>query len=158
MGVSTDGQICFGVALEEESYLPWHGDEWEGDIEDWWLFEVCGYERPFELFDEVGNYINGVKPDEDKLDEYFALRSAFREKHPMPVELVNCCSGEYPMWIAAVPHSVLSASRGFPLVFNPSDLHSRITSQDVELLGKFCEDYLELTDYTMQWYLSSYWG
>ena len=37
MGVSTDGQICFGIAFEECTEFPWDSEEYDGDIDAWWL-------------------------------------------------------------------------------------------------------------------------
>jgi len=70
MGVSTDGQICFGIALDDDeaTKFPWDTDEHDGDIEHWWLYEE-GYENPFELYDAYGNYLNRAVPPDSKVKE-----------------------------------------------------------------------------------------
>src|SRR5690348_13757855 len=104
MGVSTDGQICFGILLgdeEDDLELPWDDKRYE-DLDDWWIDGVHGYKPPFELFDADGNYINGERPSEETIKAYYAPRWEFEKQHPIPVKLVNGCSGNYPVWILAL--------------------------------------------------------
>jgi len=56
MGVSTDGQICYGICVDEIE-LPWD-ESYDGDIESWWTFEVLGFKHSFELFTEEGDWID----------------------------------------------------------------------------------------------------
>src|SRR5687768_12176248 len=108
MGTSTNGEISYGIAFDEDFEFPWDDDDGEGDLENWWL-AVNGYKPPFEVYDENG-YIGGKRPSEEKLSEYFAAQRSFQAAHPLPVELVNVCSGEYPMYILAVKETVLTAN------------------------------------------------
>jgi len=144
MSTSTDGQICFGVLVDE---LP------DDNLDSWWL-DVLGYEPPFKLY-ESGSYINGVKPSEDKIKEYYAHKFDFQEIHPLPVTLINYCSRDHPMYILAVPSSVRSARRGYPEPFDPAGL--KVEQNEVEKLLRFCDDY-NLKCSWPRWWLSSYWG
>lgn len=153
MSVSTDGQICFGVLLEEGAELPWNDESYDGDIENWWL-AINGFKSSVEIYDEKGEYIGGKRPDDATITKYFDEKHDFLKKHPV-LELVNYCSGDYPMYILAVPRTVLSASRGYPHEFNPSLLY--VTDNERNSLVAFCKEHgLEVGE--PRWYLSSYWG
>ena len=86
MGVSTDGQICYGILLAEGIELPWNDEKYDDGIYDWWLCTVKGYESPFEMFDDDGEYIGGedIWP-KNKVDHYFEHFRLFRkakQQHP----------------------------------------------------------------------------
>lgn len=156
MTTSTNGQICYGVLFDEDHEFPWDSDEWEDDIEEWWLYEVCGYRPPFELYDTQGNWLNGIRPLDWQLREYYDSRHAFQDSHPMPVALVNYCSGDYPMYIVAIPNSVIIANRGYPEVVGVWNF-TTVTEEEAALLMEFCREYLGVTE-EPSWWLSSYWG
>ncbi len=99
MGTSTDGIICMGIFTGEESPfevcsrtgdLP-DADDFIYDAEGWW-FAYKGYDGP---------------------DDYTAEKE-WLEENPMPFEMFNTCSGDYPMWIIAVPGTGITARRGYP--------------------------------------------
>src|SRR5437868_783086 len=60
-------------------------------------------------------------------------------KSSFPVELVNYCSGDYPMYMLAVPSSILSNSRGYPEEFDPIKLV--VTDKEKAPLIDFCKKY-----------------
>lgn len=157
MGVSTDGQICFGIALEEDTQFPWDTDEHDGDIEHWWIYEVHGYKSSFELFGPYGEWLNGVEPPASRIDEYYDAKCAFKAALPsLPIELVLHCSGDYPMYILAVPRTVKVASRGYPEEIKPDEMV--VTEDECNLLIAFCEKHnIEIED-KPRWWLSSLWG
>ena len=141
MGVTTDGQISYGIMLTEEVELPWDTDEFEYEIEDWWLKQT-GFKLKYE----------------DDPDTYFTEVKAWLDIHPIPVEPVNYCSGDYPMYILAVPNSVKTYSRGYPLMFDPTALE-RISPEEHRSIIEFCKKYeIETDGEHPGWYLSSYWG
>lgn len=155
MGVSTDGLISYGIFYEEGYEFPW-GDD---DIDEWWLYTVCGYKNPFELYNAVGGWLYGVQPPTEKANAYYAAKSEFFKAHPLPVELRNYCSADYPAWALVVPGTTISASRGYPAVFTPSEL-----VVNDEALAKFLQF---IRDHKLdgaalggapQWILFSYWG
>jgi len=155
MGISTDGQICFGNVYEEDFEFPWDAVEFDGDHEDWWRKE-CGYKPSTVLFDEDGEYLNGVKPSQSAIDDYFQEQREFDVAHPFPVEIVNYCSGECPMYILAVPSSFKSNSRGYPEKFEPSEL--KVSDEEIAALRNFCIKYDLIPEEDAGWYLTSYWG
>lgn len=155
MGVSTDGQICFGVVCEEGTEFPWDEKPWDGDIDEWWRMEVCKYHPEVEIYDESGHYIDGKEPSQSVIEDYFSAQRAFDKEHPLPVELVNYCSEDCPMYILAVSPTVMNCRRGYPLSFKPESL--TVATFDVAALLQFCETY-GIEHGEPGWWLSSYWG
>lgn len=134
MVTSTDGQLCFGILVDE---LPWDNDD---SINDWWR--------------EVNNCPINFRDDGDS-DDYYSRLFKWDDENPIPVIVVNYQSGDYPAWILAVPASFRSCSRGHPLRVDPDDLW--VTAGEVQKLFDFCERFdIEITE--TAWYLSSYWG
>ena len=150
MGVSTDGQICYGIAFEEDFAFPW-GD----NLEEWWTYKVHGFKHSLELFDADGSYLNGRKPTAAETERYYGERRAFNATIPLPVQLVNYCSGDYPMYALAVPSTVLTASRGNPTVFEPSAL--TVTRSEKDALLKFLADHNIEAPSEPAWLLTSLW-
>jgi hypothetical protein len=153
MGTSTNGQLCYGTAFDEEFEFPW-GD---GEIEDWWTYTVHGFKHSFELFDADGNFLNGREPPkDDEVSRYFEERRVFDASHRIPVELVNYCSGDYPMYAIAVSSTVRTSTRGSPTVVDPASL---VVTHDerAELLKFFADHGIEATE-PPAWLLTSYWG
>ena len=155
MGVSTNGQICFGVEFEEDYEFPWDAEEFGGDEDDWWL-KVSGFKQSFKIYTEDGmDYLPEVTNEMKKA--YFQEERDFKEAHDSaPVELVNTCSGDYPMYILAIPCTIFSASRGYPVAFELRDLEVNIG--DVIALEKFCNEYNLEGLGKAKWFLSSYMG
>lgn len=154
MGVSTDGQICFGVAFDEGFGFPWEEEEYEGDEQKWWR-DINGYKSPFELYDKRGEYLD-KNTSKDRINEYYKHKHEWEEKNPFPISLVNCCSGEYPQYIIAVSSSCRSCSRGYPDEFDPKELV--VTDAEVRDLINFLNKYEIEYEGEPKWYLSSYLG
>ena len=153
MGVSTDGIVCYGICLDEDQELPW--EECYDDIEEWWIREILGYENPFEIYDEDGEYIDGIKPPKEKFGQYYDAYFAFKKDNPLPVKLVQHCSDEYPMYILALPRTVTRASRGYPEPISTSPM----LSQDCAMLVNFCDRHgIDIAEKRLGWWLASYWG
>ena len=164
MGVSTDGQICYGIKFEEGYIFPWAARLYDADITAWWL-DICGYQPPFELFTEDGYWLNGSEPPAEKIAVYEAAKREFvKTQPPLPVDIVNYCSDDFPMYILAVPRLSISNSRGHPVTFNPLNL--TITPAECQVLIDFCVSYCRPQEDSFdkfpamapRWYLSSYWG
>lgn len=153
MGVSTNAQICYGIAFDEEFEFPWSECD---DIEDWWVFNVLGFKHAVEIYTPEGEYIDGVKPAADVINKYYADIRAFRDAHPMPIKLVTHCSGDYPMYILAVPGSRITCSRGDWVELDPAAL--TVTQEEHNRLVHFCEEFSIVVDNTPRWLLTSYWG
>ncbi len=157
MGQSTNGQICYGVFVGDAE-LPWE----EYDLDAWWRKEN-GYQSPYNIYDDTGEYLPDVAamPElerEEYIDKHFAHGRAWDKANPCPVELINACCSEEPVWILAVPGSEMTACRGYPEKFSPLDL--TVSDTEVEKLVQFCEKIglIPIEDTNMGWYLSSYRG
>lgn len=152
MSQSTDGNICFGILLDEDGEFPWSERD---DIEEWWLLDVCGFKS---MYDKNGNYISGTRPPESVMITYYASKKAFEKEHPCPVSLVNVCYIDNPIWIIASNSTkFFNATRGDPTAFEPSELVAPADAA-AELLD-FCSKYgIDIGEQAPRWYLSSYWG
>jgi hypothetical protein len=133
MGVSTDGILVFGIQLPEEE-TPEFLKEFDND---------------FETFIDS---LNGL-PQWGEEGHDIRKTHAFRDN--FPVDLVQHCSYEYPMYILAVRGTEITARRGYPNEIDPLTLY--VDSDKVETLRKFCEEYnIEWEE--PKWYLCSMWG
>jgi hypothetical protein len=160
MGVSTDAQISFGILFkEEEAEFPWHGEKYDWDIEEWWRDER-GYKPPFEIWEESSaEHKKGITPAQKS--EYYKHRKEWLQQNPVPATEVNYCSGEFPMYILAVPSTVLTAYRGHPVELVPAQLIYPPKASVVELRAfyAFIEKYFpEHLSPGPNWRLTSYWG
>lgn len=126
MGTSTDAILVFGIELEEE-HEPW-GEEQD---EDDWL-------------EKDGRDILGLQGE--KQYEIVNLH---------PVEIVQHCSYEYPMYVLAIRGTEKRAWRGEPLHITLEEL--KIPTGNVALLKAFCERHnIEWEE--PKWLLCSMWG
>ncbi len=154
MGQSTDGEISFGYIFEEGFEFPWD-EKWD-DIEDWWR-DVNGFIPTFYPYDDRGEYKAGVTSEH--IDAYFDEKHEWdKNNYPVPVQLVNYCSGECPMYILAVPGSVVTANRGYPKVINLVILIS--ANEQKSALLDFCLKYeIDIKDQEEPlWRVSSCWN
>lgn len=161
MGTTTNAYISFGIELEEGFEFPW-----EGDIDDWWITEVHGYKPPFRLYTDEGNYLDEhldsswkFNPEYQHLiDSYYEHKRVFTKTLPkVPVELVDTCSCDYPMYIIAIPSTVTFATRGCPQKLNV-DEDFKIDQDDLKAYTDFIKKYIPELDEEPSWFLSSYWG
>jgi hypothetical protein len=152
MGVSTNGQICFGIAFEEGFEFPWDRYHY-GDIGAWWR-TVNRYEGPFYPFGEGGEYKPGVEENDPRIGEYFDHQREWHESNPVPIIDINYCSGGCPMYILSVPNTGMSARRGYPEEFDPSNL--TVSDHNIQSLLSFCAKYGIETENKPKWWLSCY--
>lgn len=150
MGTSTNGQLCYGRVFEEGYEFPWS----EEDIETWWEKEL-GFKPSITIYNEDGGYINGVKPPQSQLDLYYKETRQFKLANPLPVELVNYCSGDCPEYILAIPSTIKTANRGYPVPLSPNLF---LEPNEAKAFYKFCDKYNLKSSQEDGWYLSSYWG
>lgn len=156
MSAATDGQICYGILLEEGVELPWNVEKHDHDLEDWWR-KVNSYVASFQPWTDEGEYAEGWSRGDPRFKEYYAHQEAWNDAHPVPVTVVNCCSNEYPIWIIADPKSVVVCSRGYPRKLISDQLGESNLIADQELV-EFCESHGIPFKSKPCWYLSSYWG
>lgn len=156
MGVSTNGQISYGILFEEGFEFPWDCEQFDGDIEDWWK-SANGYQNPeFDPYDERGDYKPGVTKDDPRIAAYHGHAREWLQANPVPVELVNCCSADCPIYILSLPEFGATANRGYPQAFHPTLLVER--PEHAQQLVDFCAKYGIETSDEPKWWLSSYWG
>lgn len=141
MGVSTDGQIWFGIDFEE-------GDETLARAMKNYLLENKIIEEEDDYFDD---------PDDiNDPDEYFY---SIPEDIRKGIELVTHCSGECRMYVICIEESSKYASRGYPEKINI--VHE--TSEQGRLDWKariiaFCKEIgIEIDSNDINWHLSSMW-
>lgn len=156
MGVSTNGQICFGVLEEEtDGDFPWEEPPHDG-IDDWWLCDIHGFRHSFELFDDAGEWLPGVEADKAKRDRYYAEERGFVDNMPeLPVSFMNACSYDEPVNIIAVPETERTVARGYPETFRPEELV--VSETGLKAFVDFLTTY-GITHPEPRWYLSSFWG
>ena len=154
MGVSTDGQICYGVVFEEGYQFPWDDERYDDSEYDWWR-EEQGYKRPFELYTSEGEYIDGIEPSVEKSDKYYNNLRDWDKVNPLPFETVNYCSGDYAMYILATRSSIIRNSRGSATEINPVDLTHN--EEEVKAILDICKKYNLEFESGPAWYLTSYW-
>ena len=153
MGVSTDGQLSYGVVFEEGFDFPWDGQEFEGDEEEWWK-AVNGYTNPNPCpYTDAGEYKPGMNLDSPEVGPYHDHSSAWLKNHPFPVQIVNYCSADYGVYLLAVKH--FSCNRGYPVEIKRSFLD--VADEDRKKLRGFLEKYGIEAD-EPKWWLTSYWG
>lgn len=157
MGQSTDGEISYGILFDEDTEFPWNAEQFENDIDNWWVEGVHGFKHSFEMFDEQGAWLPGFERDKAAHDRYYGERRAFEKAlPPLPVELVNVCHIDHPQYVLAVRGTVKTANRGYPKKFAPAELVVS-DEQRAALLGFCAEHGIEPAD-EPSWWLSSYWG
>lgn len=154
MGTSTDGQLSYGIMFEEGFRFPWDAEEFDGDIGDWWK-HVKGFVNPIESpWDEDGQYRPGYHENSPEIGKYFEHQHAWAVANPLPVEIVNYCSYDAPMYILAIKH--FENSRGYPHKIDVNQL--LIAEQETETLMAFIKEFHIDTEDEPQWWLSSFWG
>ncbi len=159
MGVSTDGQLSFGILFEENYFFPWDKhrlgeySSGQGDIEEYWK-KVNGFVNPAEdPFDEKGNYKTGFSSDHPGTKEWYSNEHDWRLNNPIPIEIVNYCSDDCPMIILATKH--ISCGRGYPTVIDLDFLNINIEEERKKLFDFLSICGIETTE-KAKWYLSSY--
>jgi len=133
MSVITNAIIAYGISLDIDQKIPW---ELEADAGDWWL-KVNGYESPFGMFDENGDWIDGTRPSQERIDAYFNHRLAALEANPLPVEIVLHCSRDVRMYIVAVPGTVAEAYCGDPVAITVIRPPSEMTEPVIDFCKRF---------------------
>lgn len=161
MGISSDGQICYGIAFEEGYEFPWLEDKWEGDEEKWWFNGVCGYKPPFIIYNNEGEFINDERPPQKIMDEYYNHYDEFKKANPMSVDIVGHCSYDYRMFVVAVKGTFVSSSRGDLTEIICNEIGQDQIKIIIDFCNKYCKppnDYCEFPEMKPCWLLSSMYG
>lgn len=155
MGVSTNGFICYGIAFDEDYTFPWGTN----DYESWWFINICKFKPTVEIYTEIGSYVNNKEPDQKTIDNYYNEYSKFKKDHPMPFDVENYCSGDYPMDVLVVNESVIKCGRGEPTEINFSDIQNKINNSNLKSFMDFINTYIpDKKNTEPKWMLCSYWG
>jgi hypothetical protein len=155
MGTSTDGQLSYGVLIDEEFEFPWDAKDYGGDIEEWWR-DVRGFKNPVESpFNEYGQHKPGFSDASPEVREYIKNRLDWVKwfsANPVPVQLVNYCRGDYPMYLLASKH--VRASSGCPKMVGVEFL-GEVDVAD-KTLREFLDEFGIEHNGKIGWWLSSY--
>ncbi len=149
MGQSTDALAAFGFDLGSSEDFEWPEalavPDDDGNPEAWpdlsgYLERRAGLTKP-----TTGDY---------KDPAWSAYWAAAREAEvAFPVDLVQHCSGEYPMWIFALRRTVQRASRGSPSALTAGI----ILGAEVAAMKALCEE-MGLPWSEPAWLLFSNWN
>lgn len=151
MGVSTDGKICFGVDFDEDFEFPWNSEDDEIEIDDWWR-DLHNYVNPYQIWTDDGNLKEDITPEDKR--KYYDYRHQWIEDNPVPFELVNTCSCDYPIYMLAMPKTNVNCSRGYPTEIDLNMFN--LVTQDVDKFKTALKKYgLYISE--PKWYLSSLW-
>lgn len=138
MSDQPNAQISRGIYIEDQNELPWPVYE----LEDWWLYEILGYPR---------------RLDSEGMDEYLTAYLEFKEKNPVPAELITIHSTDYSEErILAIPGVTITAYEG-----GPEELTAEYFLAGMEQEGKFidfCMKHLKMEEPDIKWYLTAYYG
>lgn len=148
MGNRAKADLSYGVILDSHENYSWEND----NFKEWYMFEIQGYERPFEMFDEKGEWLREFSDSEKSL--YYAHKHEFSKKHPCPFELVRhgSCVGESENILAVI---TIGTDWDEPYKVNFPTLDETSTSRD--LLITFCKQQ-NIPYESIGWYISAYWG
>lgn len=151
---------------EKEGYKPLHDNLWtvKGDYNVQCV--RCGCNGTLrrgdckccvrtERYDKEG-YCGTCKDWDDRYHEEYQHKQKWDEDNPVPFEVVRHCSDDYPMTILAVPGSVATNSRGYPLAIEALEVDGDMEQKFLHFISEselFPEDQPD-----PQWWLSSWWG
>lgn len=135
MGQSTDAILFYGILFEDEDEAPEFMRE--AGYDDWWEFLEA--ESGLPLYGEAGHS--------------FEAHQEYREKQP--VDLIQHCSGDYPMYGLCVRGSEVTARRGYPISLE--DGLPEISNDQEQAFFHWCEKHnIKLQD--PKWILCSNWN
>lgn len=152
MGISSDGQLNYGICFEEEFEFPW-GE----DVKEWWK-KINGFKNPHPSpFDETGNWKDG-KEDDAVYEVWLSFEREWENNNPIPIEMKMHCSYDYPMYIMICPETGYYNSRGFPTEIPLHELNNFHTEKAQAIIKEFCKKYEIETDFKFGWWLTSLYG
>ena len=160
MGISSDGQICYGIEFEDEYEFPWEDEEWNQDIEKWWCFGICGYKPLFKIYDENGEHIDkNISPK--KINEYYEQYNNFKKINPMNVDIIQHCTYENSIYIIAVPNTYQYNSRGYAKEIKLREISEKEENHVINFCEKYCKTISSFDVFPkmeLKWLLTSMMG
>jgi hypothetical protein len=105
------------------------------------------------LFDEDFEFPWDDEENEGYIEDWW---ENFNEDAKCPVEIVNVCSCDYPIYILAVKGSVRTCRRGYPTDIDMNTLLSSVGAKEHQELLEFCDKYkIDTDEETPKWWLGS---
>ena len=157
MGISSDGQLNYGICFDEEFGFPWNINDDEDDIELWWE-NVLGFKHTLPSpFDENGNWKKGVE-DRKAFYEWNGERDDFMKANPIPIEMHMHCSYDYPMYIMTLPKTGFYNSRGDATEIKLHELNNFHSEIAIATIKEFCKKYEIESEFKFSWWLTSLYG
>ena len=174
MGQSTNGILVFGsdIGTDEDAIesMPWYEEDAEdGNGEDGfltWFYKLHGHDvyAAWEKFpfDELRALPWDKKKEaeiqwekdnpwfREGLDQKYEIEKQLKEL--IPIEIVDHCSCDYPLYIIGIKGYVHTAHRGYPETISTLE----VLSEDLEKAQVFCEAY-KIPFQNPQWFLASMW-
>ena len=156
MGVSTDAQLSYGIDFGEEPEFPWMDDKYEDDIEEWWMDVnnfICSVESPYDN-DSATGYKDGYDGQSPEVSMYHKARLEWKDKNPVPIDVVYYCSHDYPMYLLAVKGYDSHVARGYceEVDTNP------VPTAYADRFMAFLKEHGIETDERPRWLMTSMWG
>lgn len=142
MGVNTTSTICYGIPFPEEFEFPWDNEKYDGYFDSWWIYEILGYNNPFEIYDKSGNMLPNISDDDQK--EYYNCKAEFMmdgENKPTIEHVMSGMDSQYN-YILAIPNSMIWTDGD--IFFDPDKLI--VTEKQKETLIDFCVNHLKFND------------
>jgi len=177
MGMSSDGEIFFGVWLgegnpmipdydseeyealteEEIEALEEKYEEFDGEIVDL-LVEAEGIYNPWDDRPEGYKYNSSSEfPEfEAKLDKYYEQRRELEDR--IPVEMSPVGYHDYPQWVLRLKGTRVYAYGYGAEPLDLDELKARVTPEKIEEAKAFCEAWGLPPFKDPQWWLTSSYG
>ena len=143
MGQSTNAIIAYGFDLGEE--LPQSlqiAREEDSDFE-WESFLIADY---------------GIEVPTWQPGQYEAYSEARKTAlTQVPVDVIEHCSGDYPMYFLAVRGTDITARRGYPERLPPRRPHDFVSQAQIDALYAFCKRH-DIEWQEPGWHIFSMWN
>lgn len=159
--MSFEALLVFGIPLVEGTDLPWREDPddpaEDDEVKDWWVKET-GFEPTVQVWTADGNYLDGFDDDSPEIEQYFVELRAHLKKNPLPVEVVEHCGSEHPMYVLAPPGVVIRANPGDLVSLGEAMAAAIEKGVDHRSVREFARKYFgdDVADADMKWWLCAY--
>lgn len=148
--------LCFGVRYPKGYEFPWDkpSERKNGKFYDhWWAFSVLRYKPEVELFDDSGNWINGVEPSKDVKEKYFNDLEKFLEENPPPFRPVNPFGCRTEGTVLAIPNQVYCFNERIEEIDPKHKIFSSVKDSDIGYLVRNCMIYCPVGGYDAKWWI-----
>ncbi len=150
MGTSTDAILALGFDLGEE--LPeklFILDEERAERADYFEFDTWFKQNVFEEPEP------DIEKDGDAWSAWYKRSNAALEEYPL--NIIQHCSSDYPMWFLTFRGTIERAKRGNPVAIEYDFLNQQIPDDKLNFLKEFCDEFgIEWQE--PKWHIFSMWG